>query len=98
MATKTPGKNFQAGKGMAHLFPIYHETLKRKGWEAGKGLEKVANRVVAESFENSRKAGFSQRRCANLMGLGFFKCFYYTTNFLVQNECMFLKFHENRAE
>ena len=67
MATETPGKNFQAGKRMPHLFPIHHETLKRKEWEAGKGLEKVANRVVAESFKNSRKVSFSQRRCRNLM-------------------------------
>ena len=37
MATKKPGKNFQAGKGMAHLFPIHHETLKRKEREAEKG-------------------------------------------------------------
>ena len=84
---------------MAHFFPIHHETLKKKEREAGKGLEKVANRVVAESFENSRKVGFSQRRCVNLMGLSFLKCFNYTTNFLVQNECvLFLYFNENRAE
>ena len=25
-------------------------------------------------------------------GFGFFLCFYYATNFLVQNECMFLEF------
>ena len=62
----------QAGKGMTHLFPVHHETLKRKEREAGKGLEKVANRVVAESFENSRKVGFySQRHCVNLMELVF---------------------------
>ena len=36
-ATKTPTKSFQAGKRMAHLFPIHHETLKRKDREAGKG-------------------------------------------------------------
>ena len=72
MATKTQGKNFQAGKRMACLFPIHQETLKRKGWEAQKGLEKVANQVVAESFENSRKIGFSQQRGVNLMGLSFF--------------------------
>ena len=57
---------------MAHLFPIYYETLKRNEREAGKGLEKVANRVVAKSFENSRKISLSQRPCVNLMGLGFF--------------------------
>ena len=40
---------------MAHLFAIHHVTLKRKGREPGK----VANRVVADSFENSRKVSFS---------------------------------------
>ena len=60
MAMKTPGKNFQASKRMACLFPVHHEMLKRKEREMGKGLEKVANRVVAESFENSRKVSFSQ--------------------------------------
>ena len=39
--------------------PIHHETLKRKEREAGKGLKKVANRVVDESFENSRKVSLS---------------------------------------
>ena len=73
MATKTLGKIFHASKRMAHLFPIRHETLKRKGQEAGKGLEKVANQVVAESFENARKVGFSQRRCVKFNGVGFFK-------------------------
>ena len=56
---------------MAHLFPIHHETLKIKERETGKSLEKVANRIVAESFENSTKVSFSQRRCVNLMGLVF---------------------------
>ena len=65
---------------MAHLFPIHHETLKKET------LKKVANRVVVESFENSRKV--SQGRCVNLMRL----VFYYVTNLLLQNECMFLKF------
>ena len=63
-ATKTPGKNFQAGKRMAHLFPNHHETLKRSELEDGKALEKVADRVVAESLENSRT-----NLCVNLMGL-----------------------------
>ena len=31
---KRPGENFQAGKRMAHLFPIPHETLKRREREA----------------------------------------------------------------
>ena len=52
MATKTPGKKFQAGKRMAHLFPNHHETLKRSEREDGKALEKVADdRVVADSLE-----------------------------------------------
>ena len=73
MATKTPGKKFQAGKRMAHLFPNHHETLKRSEREDGKALEKVhvaADRVVAESLENSRT-----KRCVNLMGLFFFNVF-----------------------
>ena len=45
MATKTPGKKFQAGKRMAHLFPNQHETLKRSERESGKALEKVADRA-----------------------------------------------------
>ena len=65
MATKTPGKKFQAGKRMAHLFPNHHETLKY-----GKALEKVAVRVMAESLENSRT-----NRCVNLMGLFLFNVF-----------------------
>ena len=66
MATKTPGKKFQACKRMAHLFPNDHETLKKSEREGGKALEKVADRVVAESLENSRT-----NRCVNLMGLPF---------------------------
>ena len=67
MATKTPGKKFQAGKRMAHLFPNHHETLKRSEREDGKALEKVAaDRVGAESLENSK-----MNRCVNLMGLFF---------------------------
>ena len=34
--TKTPGKYFQVGYRMAHLFPIHHEMSKRKDREAGK--------------------------------------------------------------
>ena len=65
MATKTPGKTFQAGKRMAYLFPNHHETLKRSERENGKVLEKVAaDRVVGESLENSRT-----NCCVNLMGL-----------------------------
>ena len=70
MATKTPGGKFQAGKRMAHLFPNHHETLKRREREDGKALEKVADRVVAESLENSRS-----NRCVNLMGLFFLNVF-----------------------
>ena len=71
MATKTPGKKFQAGKRMAHLFPNHHEMLKRSEQEDGKALEKVAaDRVVAESLENSRT-----NRCVNLMGLSLFLMF-----------------------
>ena len=53
MATKTPGGKIQAGKGIAHLFPSHHETLKRSDREGGKALEKVADRAVVESLENS---------------------------------------------
>ena len=60
---------------MAHLFPIHHETLRRKEREAGKDLENVAKRVLVESFENSRKVDFSRRRCVNLMGLVFCNVF-----------------------
>ena len=82
MATKTPGKKFQAGKRMAHLFPNHHETLKRSEREDGKALEKVAaDRVVAESLENSRT-----NSCVNLMGLFLFLMF------LLPNE---LKFKTN---
>ena len=71
MATKTPGKKFQAGKRMAHLFPNHHETLKRREKEDGKALEKIAaDRVVAKSLENSRT-----NRCVNLTGLFFFLMF-----------------------
>ena len=45
---------------------------------------------MAESFENSGKVSFRHRRSVNLMGLFF--CFYCAKNFLVQNECIFLKF------
>ena len=68
MATKTPGKKFQAGKRMAHLFPNHHETLKRSEREDGKAV--AADRVVAESLENSRT-----NRCVNLMGLFLFLMF-----------------------
>ena len=66
MATRMPGKKFQAGKKMTHLFPIHHKTLKRREREDGKALEKAADRVVAKSFENSRTI-----RCVNLIGLFF---------------------------
>ena len=69
MATKTPGKKFQAGKRMANLYPNHHETVKGSEREDGKVLEKGADRVVAESLENSRT-----NLCVNLMGL-FFKMF-----------------------
>ena len=70
MATKLPGKKFQAGKRMAHLFPNHHETLKRSEREGGKALEKVAEREVTESLKNSRT-----NRCVNLMGLFFSNVF-----------------------
>ena len=54
---------------MAHLFPNHHKTLKRSEREDGKALEKVADRVVAESLENSWT-----NRSVNLMGL-FLKMF-----------------------
>ena len=61
MVTKTPGKKFQDGKRMAHLFPNHHETLKRSEREDGKAqLEKVVDGVVDESLENSRT-----NRCVN---------------------------------
>ena len=93
MATKTLGKKVQAGKRMAHLFPNHHETLKRSEREDGKALEKVAaDRVVAESLENSRT-----NRCVNLMGLFLFFMFLlpYELKFIT-NVC-FLYFRENRA-
>ena len=96
MATKTPGKKFQAGKRMAHLFPNQHETLKKSEHEGGKALEKVADRVVAESLENSRT-----NRCVNFMRLLFKKCFYYSTNlsskWMHVFEVFLLHFRENRA-
>ena len=61
-----PGKKLQAGKRMAHLFANHHDTLKRSEREDGKALEKVADRVVAESLENS-----STNRCVNLMWMFF---------------------------
>ena len=67
-------KKIQASKKMAHLFPNHHETLKRSEREGKKALEKVADRVVAQSLENSRT-----NLCVNLMGL-FLKIFYYPTN------------------
>ena len=54
MPTKTPRKKFQADKRMSHLFPDHHQTLKRSEREDGKAPEKVADRVVAESLEDSR--------------------------------------------
>ena len=73
MTTKTPGKKFQVGKRMAHLFPNHHKTLKRSEQQDGKALEKVAaDRVVAESLENSRA-----NRCVNLMGLFFCCCCFF---------------------
>ena len=96
MATKTPCKKFQAGKRMAHVFPNHHETLKKSEREGGKALEKVADRVVAESLENSRT-----NRCVNFMGLLFKTCFYYPTNLRSKLmhvfEVFFLYFRENRA-
>ena len=75
MEAKTPGKKFQDGKRMAHLFPNHHETLKRSEREDREvQLGKVVDEVVAESLENSRT-----NRCVNLMGQ-FFRCFYYPTN------------------
>ena len=70
MATKTPGKKFQAGKRMAHLFWNHHEMLMRSEQEGGKALENVADRVVAESLENSRT-----NCCVDLMGLFFSNVF-----------------------
>ena len=75
MATKTPGKNFQAGKRMAHLFSNHHGTLERSERADGKALEKVTDQVVAESLENSWT-----NRCVNLMGLFFKNVFDYPTN------------------
>ena len=86
MATKTPGKISRSAKEWYIYFQFIIKRERERTWR----LEKDANRVVVESFENSRKASFSQRRCVNLMR-SFLKCFYYVTNFLVQNECMFLK-------
>ena len=55
---------------MARLFLNHNETLKRSEREGGKALEKVADRVVAESLENSMT-----NRCVNLMGLFFSNVF-----------------------
>ena len=85
MATKTPGKKLQTGQRMAHLFPSHHETLKRSERKGGKALEKGADRVVAESLENSMT-----NRCVNLMWLDANVCI--TIRTLVQNECMISKF------
>ena len=58
---------------MAHLFPNHHETLKRSEREDGKAqLEKVVERVLAESLENSRT-----NLCVNLMGAFFLFFFYF---------------------
>ena len=84
MATKTPGKKFQAGKRMAHLFPNHHETLKRSEREDGSG--KALYRLVAASSENSRT-----NCCINVMAL-FFRNLFLTIRTYVQNECMFLQF------
>ena len=79
MVAKTPGKKFQVGKRMAPLFPNRHETLKRSERKDGKVLEKVAaDRVVAESLENSRT-----NRCVKLMVLFFYLMF------LLPNEVKF---------
>ena len=48
--------------------------------------------MVVESFENLRKVSFSQRPLRKFNEFGFFNCFDYVTNFLVQSECMLLKF------
>ena len=57
---------------------------------------------MAESFENSRKVGFSQQRCVNLMGLGFLNVLLryelLTSKSMHVFEVVFLYFHENRAE
>ena len=87
MATKTPGKISRSAKEWYIYFQFIIKRERERTWR----LEKVANRVVVESYENSRKVSFSQRHCVNLMRLFFLKCFYSVTNFLVQNECMFLK-------
>ena len=58
---QTPGTKLQTGKSLPHLFPILHETLKRKEREGEKALETVADRVVAESLGNLRT-----NRCINL--------------------------------
>ena len=49
-----------------YLFPNHHKTLKKSEREGGKALEKVTDRVVDESLENSRT-----NRCVNFMGLLF---------------------------
>ena len=48
--------------------------------------------MVVESFENLRKVSFSQRTLRKFNEFGFLNCFDYVTNFLVQSECMLLKF------
>ena len=65
---KRRGKNSRSAKEWHIYFQFNTKCLRER---TGR-LEKVANRVVAESFENSRKVSFSQRRCVNVMGLFFF--------------------------
>ena len=50
---KRRGKIYRPAKEwhMAYSFPLHHETLTIKEREAGKGIEKVANPVVAERKE-----------------------------------------------
>ena len=53
----------------AEKWHIYFQFIMKR--ERTGRLEKVANREVVKSFENSRKVSFRQRRCVNLMGLVF---------------------------
>ena len=56
MAKKNAREIFLGRLKNGIFFPFHHETLKRKDRE----VEKVANRVMVESFENLRKVSFSQ--------------------------------------
>ena len=76
--------------------PIHHKTLKRREREGGKGIETVANRLMAKALleESTKTRGrlvlVRREPLRNFNGP-----FCYPKDFVVQNECMFLKFYKN---